>query len=120
MIEKRITDQLLEAGQLVLTPLERASLSLPEHSSTIDIELEGETFHAQWSGRSRHLSGDLLAERLQDYGQIGGLLRLRRVGPVYRLLLLPPGAPSQLGQFVAPPVQSPKTQAGRKAQHRKA
>ena len=60
MIEKRITQQLLEAGELVLTPTERADLALPEHSTTINIELEGEAFGAQWSGRTRQLSGDML------------------------------------------------------------
>ncbi|MGH3635984.1 MAG: hypothetical protein ACRDTS_18215, partial [Mycobacterium sp.] len=76
MIEKRITQPLLEAGALTLTVRERAELSLPEHSTTIEIELDGEMFGAQWSGRSRQLSGDMLTERLQDYGQVGGLLRL--------------------------------------------
>lgn len=103
MIEKRITRQLLETGQLVLTEKESAALVLPEHSSTIDVELEGEQFHAQWSGRSRLLTGDMLAERLQDYGQDGGLLRLRSVDQVYRLQLLPPGTPAQVTIPVSPP-----------------
>jgi hypothetical protein len=60
MIEKRITSELLEAGELVLTPRERTELGLPEHSTTIDFELEGEDFGSQWSGRCRRLSGDLL------------------------------------------------------------
>ena len=35
------------------------------------------------------LSGDMLTERLQDYGQVGGLLRLRLVDAVYRLTAPP-------------------------------
>ena len=101
MIAKRITQPLLESGQLTLTERECSALTLPEHSSSIDLELEGEPFHAQWSGRSRQLTGDVLTERLQDYGQDGGLLRLRLVDQVYRLQLLPPGTASQL--TVAPP-----------------
>ncbi|CAM3441408.1 DEAD/DEAH box helicase [Mycobacterium frederiksbergense] len=101
MIEKRITQPLLESGQLTLTERECNALTLPEHSSSIDLELDGEPFHAQWSGRSRQLTGDVLTERLQDYGQDGGLLRLRLVDQVYRLQLLPPGTISQL--TVAPP-----------------
>ncbi|MFL0287815.1 DEAD/DEAH box helicase [Mycobacterium sp. SMC-21] len=91
MIEKRITLQLLEAGELVLTDLEVTALNLPRHSTTVTLELEGEQFHAQWSGRSQKLDGDMLAERLQDWGQEGGLLRLRMVDQVYRLTLLPRG-----------------------------
>ncbi|TFV61501.1 ATP-dependent helicase [Mycobacterium sp. PS03-16] len=103
MIEKRITHQLLETGELALTERECAALSLPEHSSSIAVELDGEQFRAQWSGRSRHLTGDMLAERLQDYGQDGGLLRLRPVDQVYRLQLLPPGTPAQVTIPVTPP-----------------
>lgn len=101
MIEKRITQPLLQSGQLTLTERECSALTLPEHSSSIDLELDGEPFHAQWSGRSRQLTGDVLTERLQDYGQDGGLLRLRLVDQVYRLQLLPPGTASQF--TVAPP-----------------
>lgn len=120
MIEKRITHQLLEAGVLALTPAERAALALPEHSTTIDIELEGETFGAQWSGRSRQLTGDKLTERLQDYGQVGGLLRLRQVGQTYRLLLLPPGSEMQIVRPIARPAAPLKAPAGPKAARRRA
>lgn len=118
MIEKRITHQLLDAGELVLTPLERENLQLPEHSTTINIELEGETFHAQWSGRSRQLSGDLLTERLQDYGQDGGLLRIRLVDQTYRLTLLPPGTPLQVRPQELLPRRVPQTPAAKKARRR--
>lgn len=119
MIEKRITHQLLETGEVALTERECAALNLPEHSSSIAVELEGEQFRAQWSGRSRHLTGDMLAERLQDYGQDGGLLRLRPVDQVYRLQLLPPGTPAQVTIPVRPPTQVVKTTAA-KAKRRRA
>ncbi|MGB5796479.1 MAG: SNF2-related protein [Mycolicibacter algericus] len=119
MIEKRITPELLEAGELVLTPRDCVELALPEHSATIDIEVEGEAFGAQWSGRSRRLSGDLLTERLQDYGQAGGLLRLRRVEETYRLALLPPGSQMQTSRSL-PEVVIPKAAAGSKAARRRA
>jgi superfamily II DNA or RNA helicase len=118
MIEKRITQQILEAGELILTPRERSALSLPEHSTSIAIDLEGEPFHAQWSGRSRQLSGDVLAERLQDYGQEGGLMRLRLVDQTYRLTLLPPGTPLQVSQVIPPPSAPAKTAAAKKARRR--
>ncbi|OBK27430.1 helicase [Mycobacterium asiaticum] len=95
MIEKRISHQLLNTGELILTPNERTALALPEHTATVTIDLEGEEFVAQWSSRSRKLSGEVLLERLQDYGQEDGLLRLRLVGQVYRLVLLPPGTAMQ-------------------------
>lgn len=120
MIEKKLTHQLLESGELVLTVTERTALRLPEHSTTITIELEGEHFGVQWNGRSRKLFGDQLAERLQDYGQVGGLLRLRRVDQSYRLLLLPPGATVQAAQTVVPRFATPKTAAGQKAARRRA
>ena len=47
---------MLEAGELALTEREQRRSSLPEHSTTIDVELEGEPFNAQWSGRSRQLT----------------------------------------------------------------
>lgn len=110
MIEKRITQQLLESGELSLTERECAALTLPEHSSSLDLELDGEPFHAQWSGRGRQLTGDVLTERLQDYGQDGGLLRLRLVEQTYRLQLLPPGTASQITytQLHKPVVTKPK------------
>ena len=118
MIEKRITQQLLEAGELVLTPTERVDLALPEHSTTIKIELEGEVFGAQWSGRTRQLSGDMLTERLQDYGQAGGLVRLRYVDQAYRLLLLPPGSGLQVSRQISQPAVvhkvAPKSKAARR------
>lgn len=92
MVEKRITHQLLDTGELSLTERDREALTLPAHSTTLTLELDGETFHAQWSGKSRQLTGDILTERMQDYGQDGGLLRLRLVDDVYRLSILPPGA----------------------------
>lgn len=117
MIEKRITHQLLETGELPLTERECAALGLPEHSSSIAVELEGEPFRAQWSGRSRQLTGDMLAERLQDFGQDGGLLRLRSVDQVYRLQILPPGTRAQVSIPVLPPkplVTTPAAKAKRR------
>lgn len=108
MIEKRITQQLLEAGELILTERESASLSLPQHSESVALELEGEEFYADWSGRSRQLHGDRLKEFLEDYGQERGLLRLRFVGQVYRLSLLPPGSPSEI-DFNRPVITTTKT-----------
>ncbi|MCV7421376.1 DEAD/DEAH box helicase family protein [Mycobacterium yunnanensis] len=119
MIEKRITQQLLEAGELALTGREQAALGLPEHSTTVSLDLEGESFQAQWSGRSRKLSGEVLSERLQDYGQSGGLLRLRLVESVYRLLLLPPGAVMEARQTYVPPPPV-KSQSVRTAMQRRA
>ncbi|GAY16430.1 SNF2-related protein [Mycobacterium sp. shizuoka-1] len=119
MIEKRITHQILETGLLALTERESAALALPEHSSAIELELESEPFLAQWSGRSRQLSGELLTERLQDWGQEGGLLRLRLVDTVYRLQLLPPGTPSQISIVTPPPVPIAKS-SGAKAKKRRA
>lgn len=113
MIEKRITQQLLEVGELNLTERECGALTLPEHSTSLDLELDGEPFHAQWSGRSRQLTGDVLTERLQDYGQDGGLLRLRLVDKVYRLQLLPPGTPLQVTIAPPTPVVATKTKSAK-------
>jgi superfamily II DNA or RNA helicase len=119
MIEKRITHQLLDSGELVLTPKEREALLLPEHSTTITVDVEGETFHAQWSGRSRKLTGEILTERIQDYGQADGLLRLRAVDQTYRLQLLPPGTTMQFKDWL-PPVRVTRTSIGNKAARRRA
>ncbi|CAM2951633.1 helicase [Mycobacterium intermedium] len=120
MIEKKLTHQLLESGELVLTAAECTALGLPEHSTTITIELEGEHFGVQWSGRSRKLCGDQLTERLQDYGQVGGLLLLRRVDESYRLQLLPPGATIHIQRPLIQRPPLPKTPAGQKAARRRA
>ncbi|OBA90701.1 helicase [Mycolicibacterium mucogenicum] len=117
MIEKRITQQLLEAGELVLTDLEATTLTLPRHSTTVTLDLEGEQFHAQWSGRSQKLDGDVLAERLQDWGQEGGLLRLRVVDQVFRLTLLPRGAEfstTKPPNIIKPPGRSKETSKARR------
>lgn len=106
MIEKVISEKLLESGELSLTELESAALALPEHSTTIVLDLDGQRFGAQWNGRSRNLFGDILAEKLQDYGQEKGLLRLRPFGEDYRLELLPPGS-ARLFTAVSPPIHTP-------------
>lgn len=118
MIEKRITHQLLETGVLPLTDLECAALTLPEHSSTVAMELESEAFHAQWSGRTKQLTGDKLTELLQDYGQDGGLFRLRLVADVYRLSLLPPGTPATFTKVTLPPIVARKPNAARATRRR--
>ncbi|WP_299557860.1 SNF2-related protein [uncultured Mycolicibacterium sp.] len=84
------------------------------------MELEGETFTAQWHGRGRHLSGEFLAERLQDYGQVGGLLRLSPVNGLYRLQLLPPGSRSRLDVAPPPPPPPPQPRKEAKAKRRRA
>ncbi|MCV7281671.1 DEAD/DEAH box helicase family protein [Mycolicibacterium flavescens] len=117
MIEKRLTEQLLENGELALTERESAALALPEHSSAVELELDGEAFTAQWNGRGRQLSGEFLTERLQDYGQVGGLLRLRLVEQVYRVQLLPPGTPSKI-TIAKPPPPVDRTK-GAKAKRRR-
>ncbi len=120
MTEKRITQQLLETGEIGLTELEGASLGLPEHSTTIEVELEGDRFGVQWSGRSRLLSGDVLAERLQDYGQVNGLLRLRLADDVFRLNLLPPGTASQFRENLPPRPTIIRNTSKQKAMKRRA
>jgi superfamily II DNA or RNA helicase len=120
MIEKRITEQQLESGTIALTEREQSELGLPEHSTTIDVELESELFKAQWSGRGRQLTGDMLTERLQDYGQTGGLLRLRVVDGVYRLVLLPPGAAMEARTSFFSTTSKAKSEAARKAIKRRA
>lgn len=120
MIEKRITQELLEAGELALSPRERADLNLPEHSTTIEIDLDGEVFGAQWSGRTRQLSGDVFTERIQDYGQVGGLLRLRFVDQKYRLLILPAGSVLQVNRQIPEPAVAQKSPAKSKAARRRA
>ncbi|BBY73599.1 hypothetical protein MPRF_04980 [Mycolicibacterium parafortuitum] len=59
------------------------------------------------------------SERGQDYGQDGGLLRLRLVGDVYRLQLLPPGSPMLTIHTPPPatPIQN-KTVAAKVARRR--
>lgn len=104
MIEKRITLELLDNGELHLTPREVAELQLPQHSCAIDVELEGDRFSVQWSSRARALQGDILCERLQDFGQQGGLLRLAHGDP-YALAILPPGATTG---FVLRPPPAPR------------
>lgn len=117
MIEKRITYQLLDTGEIILSANERTALLLPEHSTSITIELEGEQFVAQWSGRSRKISGETLLERLQEYGQEQGLLRLRAVDQVYRLAVLPPGTAMQISDRIERRKQ--KTSTARKAARRR-
>lgn len=94
MIEKRITEGMLDSGEIRLTEREVTDAGFPEHSTSLALELEGEEFTAHWSSAGRYLHGEVLLERLQDYAQVNGLVRLRSVGDVYRLQLLPPGTSS--------------------------
>jgi superfamily II DNA or RNA helicase len=80
MIEKVVTEQMLTDGRIRIAPTDAVALGLRQHSDTIAAEFATEPFHVNWASAAGFLHGDLLLERLQDHCQIGGRLRIRRVG----------------------------------------
>lgn len=77
-VEKEITEDLLGSGLITFGPAERDRLELPEHSGEVELLIDGEAITASWRARTRHLTGETLTDRLQEYAQVGWLLRFER------------------------------------------
>src|SRR3954447_21849264 len=92
-VERQITEDMLESGQISIGPVEQGRLGLGNHSTDVEMVASGETITAVWTAGRRHLSGEALAEFLQDTAQVGGLLRLERRGTdAIEVVVRPPGA----------------------------
>ncbi|MEH0934251.1 DEAD/DEAH box helicase [Micromonospora psammae] len=91
-VERVISAELLESGEISLGPVESARLGLANHSVALTLVVDGESLPVAWVAGRRRLLGETLAEYLQDTGRIGGLLRLERRGDeAIRLVVLAPG-----------------------------
>lgn len=88
VVEKEVTEDLLESALISFGPKEQERLALPEHSGDVKVSLDGEEILAAWNARSRHLSGEDLAERLQEYAQVGWLLRFHHRAGELRLAIV--------------------------------
>ncbi|WFE36633.1 SNF2-related protein [Micromonospora sp. WMMD975] len=92
-MERPITAELLEGGEVSLGPAEATRLGLANHSVDLTLVVEQESLPVTWVAGRRRLVGEALTEYLQDTGRVGGLLRLeRRGGEAIRLIVLAPGA----------------------------
>ena len=80
VVEKEISEDLLESAIVSFGPKEQESLGLPEHSGEVVLDLDGDEVRATWNARSRHLTGEALADRLQEFAQVGWLIRFSRLG----------------------------------------
>ena len=109
-VEREITEELLELGEISLGPAEAQRLGLGEIATDLAIAAGGEVLAAVWLAGRRRLTGEPLADYLQDVGLVGGLIRLeRRVDAGLRLVVRPPVA--RLGaaarSMIAPSKEAP-------------
>ncbi|WP_146228156.1 SNF2-related protein [Micromonospora sp. S4605] len=92
-VERTITAELLENGEISLGPVEQTRLGLPSHSADLALVVDDESLAVAWVAGRRRLHGEALAEYLQDTARVGGLLRLERRGDgPLRLVVSAPGA----------------------------
>ncbi|MFI1996074.1 SNF2-related protein [Actinoplanes sp. NPDC020271] len=119
-IERVITDALLEHGEIILSTAELHRLGFGEHSAEVTLVAAGEQVPALWTAGRRQLSGEALAEYLQDTARVGGLLRLEKRGAaVVELVLLPPAARLEVvSPALSPPVAPMPAGAGAAAESR--
>ncbi|MGC5021334.1 SNF2-related protein [Micromonospora sp. DT47] len=91
-VERVITAELLENGEISLGPAEQTRLGLPSHSADLTVVADDESLPVAWVAGRRRLHGEALAEYLQDTARVGGLLRLeRRGGDALRIVVSAPG-----------------------------
>ena len=91
MIEKRISEAMLADGRLRLSAIEARSIDLPEHSGSLSATFAAESINVEWSSANGQFHGDVLGERLQEYGQVGGLIRVRTANGVWHFEVVAPG-----------------------------
>lgn len=105
-VEKEITEDLLGSGLITFGPAERDRLELPEHSGEVELLIDGEAITASWRARTRHLTGETLTDRLQEYAQVGWLLRFERTDGAITCAVVsrrPAGSTAPLRWTPAPP-----------------
>lgn len=88
-VEKEITEDLLGSGLITFGPAERDRLGLPEHSGEVELLIDGEEITASWRARTRHLTGETLTDRLQEYAQVGWLLRFDKADGAITCAVVP-------------------------------
>ncbi|GAA1817468.1 DEAD/DEAH box helicase family protein [Planosporangium flavigriseum] len=121
-VEKTITEDMLDSGEIPLGPVEQQRLGIPDRSTALTLIADGDELPVAWSGGRRRLTGEPLLEYLQDTGRIGGLVRLeaRDGGQLELVVLADRGAAfstrSLLGASPAVPPQ--RTQAPAKRTRR--
>ena len=93
MIEKRITEAMLQGASLHLTERDVDDLDLPEHSGQVALLFEGEEISARWEASGRKIGGEVFGERLQEYGQISGLIRVRQNSERWEVTVVAPQMP---------------------------
>lgn len=110
-VERQITEDMLDNGHISIGAVEQSRLGLGNHSADVTLIGAGETIQAVWTAGRRRLSGEALAEFLQDTAQVGGLLRLeRRRTDAIEVVVRPPAATLsgyRPGIAVAAPVTRP-------------
>lgn len=77
-IDRTITEAMLNDGEIQLGPEELGHLGLPEHSEDLMVRADDEPIQVHWAAARRRLTGEALADYLQESGRIGGLVRLVR------------------------------------------
>lgn len=91
-VERSLSLELLEAGELALSEREADRLGMPRFHAPVRIRHDGNEFSAEWHPRERRLRGEDLLETLQLCGVADGLYRLHRDGETFELELIERGA----------------------------
>ncbi|MEO8697889.1 MAG: DEAD/DEAH box helicase, partial [Acidimicrobiales bacterium] len=98
VVDKPLTQPVLEAGEVKLTPAEAECLGLGALSSDVTIVRGADEFTVTWNARSRLLGGEAFKDALQLAGTDGGRMRLRAAGDTIEL---------DLGASSTPPTLPP-------------
>ncbi|GII25716.1 helicase-related protein [Planosporangium mesophilum] len=113
-VERTITEEMLDSGEIQLGPVEQQRLGIPDRSTALTLVADGDELSVSWAGGRRRLTGEPLLEYLQDTGRIGGLVRLERRdgGQIELVVLANRGSTLSTGfHWAAPPAVAPQRAA---------
>ncbi|MGN9911103.1 SNF2-related protein [Phytohabitans sp. LJ34] len=79
-VERTLTEEMLNLGEIPLGPAEQRRLRLGDHSTALVLIADRDEVPAVWTAGRRRLTGEALLEHLQDTGRVGDLVRLERQG----------------------------------------
>lgn len=80
MVEKPLTTDVLETGEIPLSDAEAERLGFPAHATERTCMADGNEVIVQWRPGPRLVSGEQLRDHLQLHGSVGGIVQLHRAG----------------------------------------
>ena len=88
-VERVLTEQEWEEGELRLGRREAEVLGLPEHSCELSVQISGNAEVADWDARARRIRGEAIADYLMFTGRAGEIVRHTLESDVLHVALLP-------------------------------